>query len=511
MKPFQTFLFLIFVAVGIVLLSVVFRGGGICVFHGIKLRFLSLNELSVCNTGYFSSDKGDDQAMELQFSDSFKSGQDSAEMINMAAPAPLSEQNPFTIVPDTFTQNDASVSIQSSESVPGIIFPENNRECLDDFFDQLAQSGNSSECSRIIFVGDSQIEGDHICGTFRENFQKMFSGEGIGLLPIKDLFNRKYGFVQKVSDNWKEYPVYSKNEDEDARYGVAGSYYKLMEDEATRNEGWIEFRRFRIDSLTRNNYRILNLYYTNPGRDTSTIEVRWNGRIIKNKKLLPTDELQTLKYAFNFSPREIELYFKAGSSLRVYGLSMEGVNGVMVDNLPHRGCATPELRRTDLQFYKSMLNKMKISMAIFQFGVNVVPYAGSNPVFYEERLCSDLMKFKKLVPEVPVLVVGVSDMSKKNGSQIISWPNIQAVKIAQLRAAQRAGCAFWDLEAAMGGRNSMVAWVNSTPQLGKKDYIHFTNAGAEKVGNMLSNAILAEYKDYENRRLNLIKKQLAQK
>jgi lysophospholipase L1-like esterase len=42
----------------------------------------------------------------------------------------------------------------------------------------------------------------------------------------------------------------------------------------------------------------------------------------------------------------------------------------------------------------------------------------------------------------------------------------------------------------MGGKNSMVAWVNKG--LGQKDYTHFSFKGAKYVGEMFFEAIMQE-------------------
>ena len=57
-------------------------------------------------------------------------------------------------------------------------------------------------------------------------------------------------------------------------------------------------------------------------------------------------------------------------------------------------------------------------------------------------------------------------------------------------AALESGCCFWDLYEAMGGENSMSAWVKEG--LAQKDYTHFSYKGAQYVGEMLFNAIQDE-------------------
>jgi lysophospholipase L1-like esterase len=102
------------------------------------------------------------------------------------------------------------------------------------------------------------------------------------------------------------------------------------------------------------------------------------------------------------------------------------------------------------------------------------------------------MKIKKMAPGISIIVLGVSDVDQKKGDSLETNPNVEIIREAQRKAAFRAGCAFWDVFKAMGGRNSMAAWVAHKPELGAADYIHFTPAGANLVAEMFYRALLLE-------------------
>ena len=55
--------------------------------------------------------------------------------------------------------------------------------------------------------------------------------------------------------------------------------------------------------------------------------------------------------------------------------------------------------------------------------------------------------------------------------------------------------AYWSMYDAMGGKDSMVRWVEVG--LAGSDYVHFTRAGANKVGKMLYEWLM-EYPDSLN-------------
>src|SRR5690606_35913396 len=69
--------------------------------------------------------------------------------------------------------------------------------------------------------------------------------------------------------------------------------------------------------------------------------------------------------------------------------------------------------------------------------------------------------------------------------------------ISQLRAASlEAGAAYWDMYRAMGGKNSMITWVEEYKWAGE-DYTHFSNAGVKNISRLLFQSILIEYKNYQ--------------
>ena len=57
------------------------------------------------------------------------------------------------------------------------------------------------------------------------------------------------------------------------------------------------------------------------------------------------------------------------------------------------------------------------------------------------------------------------------------------------------GAAFWDMYQVMGGRNSMIKWVDHVPAWAASDYIHFTPTGAGRIADMFVQSFM-NYYDY---------------
>jgi len=57
-----------------------------------------------------------------------------------------------------------------------------------------------------------------------------------------------------------------------------------------------------------------------------------------------------------------------------------------------------------------------------------------------------------------------------------------------------AGGSYWDLYNAMGGKDSMFAWVENN--LAGKDYVHFTTKGSKKASQLFYDAFIDAYNNW---------------
>ena len=71
-------------------------------------------------------------------------------------------------------------------------------------------------------------------------------------------------------------------------------------------------------------------------------------------------------------------------------------------------------------------------------------------------------------------------------------PGMANLVAMQARAATNAGCAFWSSWAAMGGAGSALTWAH-TRGMGTGDLVHLSPLGLERIGNLLSDALLNDY------------------
>jgi lysophospholipase L1-like esterase len=225
-------------------------------------------------------------------------------------------------------------------------------------------------------------------------------------------------------------------------------------------------------------------------------ELKYKDKTLDAELVPVSHSLNTFSWDIDGTLDEVTLKFKGEDSPDIYGIALDDMTGIAVDNIPLRGSSGADFTKTDLAFLRTMYQKINAKLIIMQFGVNLVPYIRDDYSYYEKQFYKQLKTLKSLRPDINIIVIGVSDMSRKHRGRLESYPNIEKIREAQKNAAFKAGCAFWDMYEAMGGNNSMPAWVNNNPPLARTDYTHFTWKGSVVISKMFYEALMHDYKEY---------------
>jgi lysophospholipase L1-like esterase len=147
--------------------------------------------------------------------------------------------------------------------------------------------------------------------------------------------------------------------------------------------------------------------------------------------------------------------------------------------------------------FSEMVKKLDVKLMILQFGGNIVPNIRKDYSYYEKWFYAQLNFIRQNAPDVQIIVIGVSDMSIKQGDSYVTYPNLVLVRDALKKATFRANAIYWDMYEAMGGENSMPSWVFAKPPLAGSDFVHFNQKGAQIIANMFYNALMDEYEQYK--------------
>lgn len=375
-----------------------------------------------------------------------------------------------------------------------IQYPEKNQQALVGFFEALQEleSGQSEHLYRVLHYGDSQLENDRITSNIRVRFQERFGGCGAGIQGMNNQTNAKFSVLQENDPHWKTYSIFGLNPKPHNYFGVLGTFQQFID-----TAGYVVYKKSERTHLKHQKVENIKILYRNP---QSIVELK----VTEKDKSPILRELNTHKnfaveqIALNHSFEELKIDFHSQKSPDIYGIALDCQKGIAFDNIPIRGSSGLEFHKIELNHLREQYQKLQVRLVILQFGVNVGLDA-TDYTFYENLFYKEIMYLKQAAPKASFLIIGTSDRSYKKENGYASYAGIPKLRDAQRRAAFRAGCAFWDLYEAMGGKNSMPTWVDEG--LASKDYTHFKPEGATLVGNMLFEALIREYELFKNNSL----------
>lgn len=313
--------------------------------------------------------------------------------------------------------------------------------------------------------------------------------------------------LSSASGNWVKHNLMgSKLKDQGSHpYGLMGSYYSFAlndKDSAGGNgkplEAWITFSGKGSAGGKADQYKRCRIFYENFHR-AAEVSFFNADKKLRSDTLQTSHSLKEYDLSIDDTPSDLTIRFSGSDSPDFYGICLDSPSGISVDNIPIRGSSGLEFTRMDPTLLTEMCRMLNARMLIFQFGVNVIPGDLDDYTWYENDLCCQLSQLKKLVPGLSIIVIGVSDASRKDGDAYESYSCVKKILNAQKAAAFRSGCVFWDLYAAMGGKNSMPSWVFAKEPLASTDFLHFNYAGARIVGKMLYSALINDYNDFIRR------------
>ena len=365
---------------------------------------------------------------------------------------------------------------------------QDSRTYLTAFYASL-DSTNSMPI-RVVHYGDSQIEEDRITNILRERWQQEYGGGGVGLLPLHQTIPTRSirqwlsinGVVQTTQGGPKRYLVYgprSMRMDTDD-YGVMGQV-AVMDSMLVAGSEEVVINIEPIDKKRKTHNYFNRLRILSDSID---------GYVLAKDSTYPIGEL----LPDSCVKCEIHLQGKG----KVYGVSLESATGIIVDNIPMRGCSGNIFTKIDSTQLSDFYKATNTRLIILQFGGNMIPQT-ENPStisgYVRTTLRQQVRYIRSCAPEASILFVGPSDMSTNIDGQMTTYPLVPYMDKLLKKMAAEEQIAYWSMYDAMGGKDSMVRWVEVG--LAGSDYVHFTRAGANKVGKMLYEWLM-EYPDSLN-------------
>lgn len=494
MTPFRTLLLILSVFALLGFFSLVFPAGGISI-GTVTLRFPSLREKLEDTKANLSDASKPDPEAQIQKMLAETRARRFAEYADSLA----FYENFFKSGPTRFD------------------FPQNDPSWFDRFFDRVLQAKDSEEVVHIVHYGDSQLEGDRITATFREAIQALFGGSGPGMVPpLADIpsfvFNghstgnlsrhRIFGPAAEHAPNNRYGPLAQTT---DLNGSATFSFKKSLRQKKFPNAG--KFRKIRILASKAN--LKTRLVYKATVVDTILDDSIPKYRTRLQKFLATDPKIETYPnlsvYTWNLLHETESITLTVSGRASLYTIVLDGASGVGIDNVAMRGSSGTIFTKMDNGLLGASLKAINTKLILMEYGGNLVPsVTRANLGWVERTLERQILALQKAVPDADILFIGPADMSKKVNGKWTSYPNLEMTVEKIREVALKNGCAYWDMYRVMGGKNAMVSWVKEKPPLGGPDYIHFTRAGASRIGELLYNAVKIHYDYYNFRRSHKI-------
>lgn len=378
-----------------------------------------------------------------------------------------------------------------------IEFPDDDFTLFDPFFEALDSA--MVHPVRVIHYGDSQIEEDRISNNLRKALQERFGGNGIGLVPLIQSYptltskeNRTSTPRRSLIYGTKEFSV------QQGRWGPIGQVARV---EGSMSFNYAPTRKLDTTSTQRYYQRITLL--------TDTLRAPMTMKAAGVVAQCDTLGKPLRRITIELPELSENLAVSISGSGDVFGVMYDGEAGVSVDNAAMRGNSGTSFTQMNEGQLADYFNSFNVGLVILQYGGNATPYLQGEKAraSYAARLEKQMELLRRLAPDACFLFIGPSDMSTNVGGHMQTYPHLPAVIDILRSTAHRYGMAYWNLYQVMGGANSMVKWVHSTPPMAAKDYIHFSHKGADRVGDFLSESLMLYY-DYYKWRNKPLEKQV---
>ena len=360
-------------------------------------------------------------------------------------------------------------------------YRKDSLQTLAKFNKALRKTEKDKSLTRIAFLGDSMIEGDLVSQTLRYKLQQKFGGKGVGYVPItSQTADFRKSIHHKFSAGWSVSSILTDQGDKSL--GLSGFVYK------PRGLSSVTYSAPESGYDNLKQFYTIKLFFGKPAPEdyVTSLSQKYflKGKASYNQIIL-NDTSPTVK---------TEIVFHCSNTTNIYGVSFESPDGLLLDNYSVRGNSGIPLVNLSQPLLKNIDSVMQYNLIILQYGLNIAEPDTKDFSFYIQNLIPAIKHLKECFPNADILIMSVSDKCYKRGGKFVTEPSIPLIIEAQKQISMETGCVFWNLFEAMGGKNSMVKWVNNN--LANKDYTHFNFAGAEKVGSFFYNQLMYSYVNY---------------
>ena len=363
-----------------------------------------------------------------------------------------------------------------------------NNHYFDAFWRNAERARRTGRTVRVLHYGDSQIEMDHITSRLRSHLQQRFGGGGPGMVPFHTI-TPSMTIRQGTTGDL----IHLSSFGDSTVVRSRGDYGPMMQCFRTNGITVTTLRAAQSSSVDDRAKRIsaVTLLYNDRGGNLSA-ELTDRQHRAALRQSSEGKGISSLVWLLDSASNSLRLSVSGSADL--YGILLDNGAGIAVDNIPMRGCSGQQFTLVPEDKLTAAYDQLDVGLIILQFGGNSVPYLKTSAQIstYCQSLGRQIDHLHLCCPSAKLLFVGPSDMSIRLRGQLQTYPILPELIDSLAATAVRHGAAYWSIYHAMGGLNSMPEW--SRQGLAGQDYIHFSQRGADLMGDRLSQALDNSYR-----------------
>lgn len=344
---------------------------------------------------------------------------------------------------------------------------------------------------RIAYFGDSFIEADILTADLREMLQERYGGCGVGFVPITSAVSGFRPTVGHRFGGWSSHSAMDSVGFHRDEQGLSGHYF------LPRPRAYVEVRGQRKYASRLDTCQTVSIFFRNAGKLGLSLEM--NGEVVANRSF--DSDIRVHEWTMEGRIGSARWTVTEGDSAVFFGVAMDGLSGITVDNFSMRGSSGLSLRSIPVQTLKDFNDFRPYDLIVLQYGLNVATERGRDYSHYMSGMTTTLQHLKEAFPQAGILVVSVGDRDyKTEEGNLRTMPGIKNLVRYQQHLAADNGVAFWNLFEAMGGDGSMVKLVEAKPSQANLDYTHINFRGGKRLAGLLYEALIYGKEQYDRRR-----------
>ena len=327
----------------------------------------------------------------------------------------------------------------------------------------------------IVQFGDSHTAADVMTGTLRTQLQNKLGNGGMGWgMPMYFSGQRlvRYGYD---NNGWQ--PISSRQQ-RDHNYTLGGLIAVPKFNGATLT---IKSKQSELSQKIKVNLRQAATDGKFLGRDAQ-------GHQFELEVPIKDNTWQTVEFVAQL-PFTITASNAERSAIGGWWAKNQNGRGAVVSALGINGAELSYWNRWN-DGWQQNLKSISPELIILAYGTNEAFNDNIDVEKYKKLLISKVDQIRVASPDTAIMIVSAPESLKNIAGQCGIRPiKLTAIQNVQYQVAQQKHTLYWNWQQAMGGECSMKSWINQG--LGRKDGVHFSEAGYQKLGQALAEDLLS--------------------